>query len=88
MIGTVLLAYPILGIIGGILGFVYGATTTNDSFSGTGSLNLTYSLMIVAVSAAMVLPVALVLSRVLAGLMGITLMFADVFGWVLPFLVG
>ena len=88
MIGTVLVAYPIWGLIGAILGFVYGATTTNDSFSGAGSPNLTYSLMIVAVSVAIILPVAFVFRRVLAGLVAMTLVFVGIFGWLLPFLVG
>ena len=88
MVGVVLMAYPTWGVIGAVIGVLYGATTTDGSVSGAGSPNLVYSLAIAAVAVAMAVPAALILRRALAGLAAMTLLFVGIFGWLLPFFAG
>ena len=85
MMTLVVLAYPTLGVIGAALGLVYKASTVEAPGGGLGSPNLVYTMAIVVVAVVMALPIAFLLRRVAVGIAALTLAFAGLFGWLLPF---
>jgi hypothetical protein len=65
---------------------VYWVSVANPAGDGPISLDLLYSLGIVLVAVAVAAPLALLLRRVLVGLVVLTLVFIADFGWLLPLL--
>ena len=86
--GLIVLAYPLWTVLGAVIGLLYGVSATQASESGLGSPNLIFTLTIVAVAAAVAVPLALLMRRVVAGLAALALTFAGVFGWMLPYVAG
>ena len=85
MIALVILAYPTWGLVGAALGLVYRASTVEAPGGGLGSPNLLYTVSVVAGALVMALPIAFLLRRVAVGVAALTLIFAGLFGWLLPF---
>lgn len=85
MMALVVLAYPTWGLVGAALGLVYRASTVEAPGGGLGSPNLVYTGAVVAGALLMALPIAFLLRRVAAGVAALTLIFAGLFGWLLPF---
>ena len=85
IMALVVLAYPTWGVVGAALGLLYRASTVEAPGGGLGSPNLVYTLAIVAVALVMALPIAFLLRRVVVGVAALTLTFAGLFGWLLPF---
>ena len=88
MMGSVVLGFPVWGIIGAVIGLLYWASTEAVPGGGMGSPNLLYTLAIAVVAAAVAVPLALLLRRVAIGLALLALTFLGIFGWLLPYLAG
>ncbi|MFH1486662.1 MAG: hypothetical protein ABIH46_11370 [Chloroflexota bacterium] len=89
ILAIVSVVIPILwGMIGGLLGLTYKLTSTVFPGAGLGSPNLIFTLAIflVAVLAAMVLLATRV--RLLACFLALTVAFAAIYGWLLPYMAG
>lgn len=84
--GIVAAAYPIWGIIGVLMAFLFTALENAAPDAGLGSANLAYTLGICAASAMLTIPVAIVFKRVWIGLAATALSAAATFGWLIPFL--
>ena len=85
VIGMTVLAYPVWGIIGAIGGILYGISVEQVPGRGLGSPNLAFTVAVVVVGVMMAAPFAVLLRRVIAGVLTITLAFIGVFGWFLPY---
>ena len=85
--GTVL-AYPVWGIIGVVMGILYRISTEQAPGSGIGSPNLVFTVAVVVASAALAAPLAILLRRVLSGFVAIVFAVVGIFGWFLPYFAG
>lgn len=85
MMSIVALAYPTWAVIGVATGLLYSAVDTENSSSGTIIPNLSYTITIVFATIVLAVPIALLLKRVLLGVVTMALLFAGIFGWALPF---
>ena len=83
--GIVALSYPTWAIIGGILALLYRVSLEQAPGSGIGSPNMAYTLAIVGASVMLAAPLAVLLRRMLLGVLAITLLFVAIFGWFLPY---
>ena len=86
--GLVVLGYPIWGILGGMLGILYWASTEAAPAGGLGSPNLVFTVLVVVAAAAAVTPFVALLRRVVAGFVALALCFAGIFGWLVPHMAG
>ena len=86
MMGLLVLAYPTWAVIGIALGLLYRETTSGAAVSGLGSPNLGFTAAVTVAALVLSLPPAVLLRRVLAGVVLLALTFAGAFGWLLPFL--
>ena len=84
--GLVAAAYPIWGIVGVLMAFLFAALENAAPDAGLGSPNLAYTLGICAASVALAVPVAVVFRRVWIGLAATAASAAITFGWLTPFL--
>lgn len=84
--GIVAAAYPIWGIIGVMMAFLFAALENAAPNGGLGSANLTYTLGICAACAMLTAPLAIVFRRVWMGLAATAISAAVTFGWLTPFL--
>ena len=85
VIGLTVLAFPVWGIIGAIIGVLYLISVEQAPGGGLGSPNLAFTAAVVVIGAAMAAPFAVLLRRVVAGVMAVALAFIGVFGWMLPY---
>ena len=83
---VVILAYPAWGAVGAVLGLVYEAAAESAPGGGLGSPNQTFTIAVLAATAMLAGPAALVFRRVLPGVLVIALAAAGIFGWLLPLL--
>ena len=81
----VLLAYPVWGIVGVVMGLLYRISSEQAPGGGLGSPNQVFTLAVIAVAVALAGPFAVVLRRVLAGVLAIGVAFIGLFGWFLPY---
>ena len=81
------LAYPIWSIIGMVLGLFYHITNEQAPGGGLGSPNMLFTVAIIISTFVAVFPRLVFLRRFLKGLLVLTLAFAGVFGWFLPYFV-
>ena len=82
---VVLLSYPVWGAAGMLLGLLFLASENGAPGGGLGSPNMFYTAVVVAI-AVLVMPPALLLvrpARLQTTLTGV--LFAGVFGWMLPY---
>ena len=89
--GTLVLAivaasFPIWGIIGVVLAFLFLALENGYPGGGLGSANVVYSAGVSCAALALALPVLILLRRVWPGVTSITVASALIYGWLLPFL--
>ena len=84
-LSAVFFGYPVWGIIGAVLGLLYKISSEQAPGSGIGSPNLVFTAAIVAVTLMMAAPIAVLLRRVLPGVLAIAIVFMGLFGWFLPF---
>ena len=85
MMSIVVLAYPTWAVIGVATGLLYSAADTENSSGGIIIPNLSYAIAIVVATIALAVPVALLLKRVMLGVVTMAIFFAVIFGWALPF---
>ena len=88
MMGSVVLGFPVWGLVGAVVGLLYWASTEAVPGGGMGSPNLLYTVAVVVVALAVAVPLGLMLRRVAPGIAVLTLTFVGLFGWLLPFLAG
>ena len=86
VMAVVVLAYPVWGAIGIVMGLLFLALQNGMPGGGLGSPNLAYSVGVATAAALLAAPVMLLLRRVWQGVVGIALSSAAIFGWLLPFL--
>ena len=79
-----MLAYPTWALFGAVMGLAYLAVDEVNPGSGIGSPNLAFTLVMLVTAAALGLPMFLLLRRMVAGVLAISLTFAGAFGWFLP----
>ena len=79
------LAYPVWGIIGAVLGLLYKICSTQAAGPGLGSPNLVFTAAVVVAGVLLVAPLAVLLRRLLSGVLTIALAFVGVFGWFVPY---
>ena len=84
VLGIVVLAYPVWGIIGVILGLVLLAMQNAAPGGGLGSTNLVYSFGVLTAIPMLAAPIAYILRKVWPGVMGLALTAGGIFGWLLP----
>ena len=84
--GIVAAAYPIWGIVGVTLAFLFIALENAAPDAGLGSANLAYTLGICAACLMLTAPLAIVFRRVWMGLAATAVSAAVTFGWLIPFL--
>ena len=85
VLSVVILAYPTWGIVGAVSGLLYRISAEEASGSGLGSPNLVFTLGVVIVAVMMSAPFAVLLKRVVAGVLAIAVAFIGIFGWFLPY---
>ena len=81
---VVILAYPTWGVIGAVMGLAYLGVNELNPGPGLGSPNLVFTLVMTVTAIALGLLMFLLLKRMVAGVLAISLAFAGVFGWFLP----
>ena len=86
VMAVVVLAYPVWGAIGIVMGLLFLALENGMPGGGLGSPNLAYSIAVTAAAALLAAPMMLLLRRVWQGVVGIAVAAVAIFGWLLPFL--
>ena len=81
----VFLAYPTWAVIGAVMGLLYRIADEQVPGSGFGSPILVFTLSVVVATLMLAAPVAILLRRVVVGVLAITLAVVGVFGWFLPY---
>lgn len=86
VLGMVAAAYPLWGIIGIVLSFLFIAMQNGFPGSGLGSANLAYTAGVSFASVALALPFVFLLRAVRVGISCIVISAILIFGWLLPLL--
>ena len=86
VMAVVVLAYPVWGAVGIVMGLLFLAMQNGMPGGGLGSPNLAYSVAVTTAAALLAAPLTLLLRRVWQGVVGIAVSSAAIFGWLLPFL--
>lgn len=81
----VVMSYPFWAVVGGALALLYHISLVHAPGGGLGSPNMLYTLAIAVGGLALAAPFMLLLRRVLAGILTLTLVFIGLFGWFLPY---
>jgi len=76
----------VLTAIGMLLGVLLYGLENNRPDGGLGSPNRVYTIVILAIAAIAILPLAIVLPRQRLGLLAMGAVFAVTFGWLMPYL--
>ena len=87
VMSTVIFSYPVWAVVGAVAGLLYKASQ-DSSGTGLGSPNLAFTLSVLVLAAMIAVPLGLLLRRVAAGVAAMTVVFAGVFGWLMPLLAG
>ena len=86
VLGMVAAAYPLWGIVGIVLSFLFLALQNGFPGSGLGSANLVYTVGVTCASVALSVPILILLREVRVGISCIALSAVLIFGWLLPLL--
>ena len=86
VLGMVAAAYPLWGIVGVVLAFLFLALQNGFPGTGLGSANFAYTAGVTCAAAAMTLPFLLLLREVRIGITCVMLSGVLIFGWLLPLL--
>ena len=81
----VILAYLAWGAIGVVMGLLYRISTEQAPGGGLGSPNLVFTASVVLLTVAMAAPFAILLWRVVPGVLAIAVGFIVLFGWFMPY---
>ena len=84
--GVLASAYPLWGIVGVILAFLFLALENGYPAAGLGSANLAYTLGVAVAAVALALPFMILLRRFWPGVAAMTIAVVAIFGWLLPIL--
>ena len=82
---VVLVAYPVWGVVGVVMGLLYEISVEQAPGAGLGSPNLVYTAAVLLATIMLAAPFLILLRRVIAGVIAIALAFVGVFGWFLPY---
>lgn len=80
------LAFVVFSAIGLVLGLLLHGIESNRPDGGLGSPNRVFTLLVLAIAAIAVLPLAAVAPRLRAPLLVAGVLFAGIFGWAMPHL--
>lgn len=87
-LSIVVVAYPLWGVVGGLMGVLYRISIQQAPGAGIGSPNFFYTLVIVLLTVMAAAPfVVLLRGRTLIGVLVIALAFMGIFGWFYPYFV-
>lgn len=86
VLGMVAAAYPLWGIVGVVLSFLFIALQNGFPGPGLGSANLAYTAGVACASVALSVPILILLREVRIGISCIVLSAVLIFGWLLPLL--
>lgn len=86
VLAVVASAFPIWGIVGVILGFLFLALENGLPGAGPGTPNLAYSIGVSTASVALALPFAVGIRRIWPSMAATAVASVFIFGWLLPFL--
>ena len=86
MLGMVVFAYPTWALVGVVFGLILLVVDDVAPWDGLGSGNLLFTAAVIVVAVALAAPYVVVTRRITPGLAVLTIAFAAIFGWVLPFL--
>ena len=81
---AVVLSYPVWGAVGVVMALLFTISSEQAPGGGIGSPNLVFTAAVLVATVMLAAPVALLLKRVLPGVLAIFLAFIGVFGWLLP----
>jgi hypothetical protein len=83
---TVVLAYPVWGGVGAVLGLLFLASVERAPGGGLGSPNWFYTVVLVIGTMMLAAPVVVLMRRVALGVSMLAVAFMGIFGWLLPFI--
>lgn len=86
VMAVVVLAYPVWGAVGILMGLLFLALQNGMPGGGLGSANVAYSIGVTIAAALLAAPMVVLLRRVWQGVVSIAVASAAIFGWLLPFL--
>ncbi len=86
--GVAVLSYPAWVLLGALIGLMYGVAEEGSSGGGLGSPNLTFTVVVVVLGAAVAAPLVVLLRRVAVAVASLALAFVALFGWAVPYLAG
>ncbi len=75
----------IWAVVGLVMGILYGVSVEQAPGSGMGSPNLVYTLAVVVLAGALLIPFFILLRRVWKEMLLLYLAFIGIFGWFLPY---
>ena len=84
-LGVVAIAYPGWAAVGALCGVLYRISVEQAPGGGLGSPNLVYTLGVAAAVLLLAAPFAVLLRRLLVGVLALTLFAVGVFAWFLPY---
>ena len=82
---AVVLSYPVWGAVGVVMALLFTISSEQAPGAGIGSPNLVFTAAVLVATTMLAAPVALLLKRVLPGVLAIVLTFIGIFGWLLPY---
>ena len=86
VLGMVAAAYPLWGIVGIVLAFLFLALQNGFPGPGLGSANFVYTVGVACAAVSLTAPFLLLLREVRVGITCVMLSGVLIFGWLLPFL--
>ena len=86
VMGIVVLSYPTWAVFGAAMGLLYRASAGTDPSGALGSPNIAFTAAVVIAAAILWVPPAILLRRVMLGVVALAVTFMGVFGWLMPLL--
>ena len=86
VLGMVAVAYPLWGIVGVVLSFLFWALQNGFPGPGLGSANFVYTAGVTCSAVALALPILMLLREARIGITCVVLSGVLIFGWLLPLL--
>lgn len=82
----VVLAYPLWIMVGVVTALLYRLNATLPPIEGEGTPSAGFAIAVVVVAAILAAPLAILLRKVVVGVVALAFVFIGVFGWLLPFM--
>ncbi len=86
VLGMVAASYPLWGVVGVLLSFVFIASQNGFPGGGLGSANLVYTIGVALAAVALAAPILVLLKGVRIGISCLVLSAILIYGWLLPLL--